>query len=325
MTKRTLLCAAATVLGLGLASNVNASNADEQQFLTDWQQKGVKPELIEQALSSASKQQKIIDAITRPWEAKPWYQYRKIFHTQERLDAGIKFWNENQQALNDAYAKFGVEPEIVVAIIGVETYYGRHKGTWSVLDALYTLGFHYPPRQTFFRKELGHYLTLAQQQGWDLAEPKGSYAGAMGLGQFIPSSYLAYAVDFDNDGHTDLFNNTTDAIGSVANYFARHKWQKQQPVTAEVELREQAMVDKLLWNGKKLKHSSKTLNEAGVKLNGISGDKLGLLALDVAEDKKQHYVVHPNFYAITRYNHSPLYAMAVWQFSQQLREAKSAS
>ncbi|WP_298444745.1 lytic murein transglycosylase B [uncultured Ferrimonas sp.] len=316
------LLAPAALLGLSLSAHAASALSDaEQQFVADWQAKGVAPELLQQALAGASKQQKIIDAITRPWEAKPWYQYRKLFLTEERLAAGTAFWQQNQQALDDAFTKFGVEPEIVVAIIGVETYYGRHKGSWNVVDALYTLGFHYPPRQTFFRKELGYFLQLAQQQGWALDQQKGSYAGAMGLGQFIPSSYLSYAVDFDGDGHKDLFNNTRDAIGSVANYFARHKWQAGQPVTQAVSVTDAAQAKPLLWNGKKLRHSSDALTQAGVDVAGVQADKLGLLALDVAEDTWQHYLVHPNFYAITRYNHSPLYAMAVWQFSQQLKQA----
>ncbi|QIZ77589.1 lytic murein transglycosylase B [Ferrimonas lipolytica] len=313
----------AAILGCSLTAAAADQSDAEQQFVTDWQAKGVDSEMLHHALSKAQKQQKIIDSITRPWEAKPWYQYRKLFLTEERLAAGTQFWQENKSTLEAAYERFGVEPEIIVAIIGVETYYGRHKGTWSVLDALYTLGFHYPPRQSFFRKELGYFLQLAQEQNWQLDEPKGSYAGAMGWGQFIPSSYLAYAVDFDDDGKRDLFNNKADAIGSVANYFARHKWQAGQPVTTKVDVADAIKVKPLLWNGKKLSHSSAKLNDAGVQLGGINADKLGLLALDISADSKQHFVVHPNFYAITRYNHSPLYAMAVWQFSQQLKQAQA--
>ncbi|WP_028117016.1 lytic murein transglycosylase B [Ferrimonas senticii] len=328
MSRITQTLAALTLLASGAVCAANTAptsaemSAELEQFRQTWQSKGVSTEVLDNALAQAERQQGIIDAITRPWEAKPWYQYRTIFHTEARLQAGLEFWQQNEQALNDAYAEFGVEPEIVVAIIGVETLYGRHLGKHKVLDALYTLGFHYPPRQTFFRKELGHFLQLASEQGWPLDQPLGSYAGAMGLGQFIPSSYQAYAVDFDGDGKRDLINNRRDAIGSVANYFARHNWQKGQPVEQTVSVSDAAAVESLLWNGKKLSHSASALQQAGIAINGDEGAALGLLKLDSAADAVQYHLVYPNFYSITRYNHSPLYAMAVWQFSQQLKQAK---
>ncbi len=302
-----------------LSGGALASDA-ETEFLAQWQAQGLDKAYLEQALSLANKDQAVIDAITRPWEAKPWYQYYPIFLTEKRLAAGLAFWQEHRALFDQAFERYGVEPEIVLAIMGVETFYGTYMGNYPVLDALYTLGFHYPPRQTFFRKELGHFLQLARQQGWSLTEPKGSYAGAMGLGQFIPSSYQAYAVDFDGDGQRDLFTSPADAIGSVANYFARHRWQAGAPVTAPLTLSDGALDEALLWNGKPLQHSAETLTAQGATLPADSDGPLGVVRLEIAEGQFQYQLVHPNFYTITRYNRSPLYAMAVWQFSQQLKQ-----
>ncbi|GAA5191642.1 lytic murein transglycosylase B [Ferrimonas gelatinilytica] len=307
------------LLCLLLSGGALANNA-ETEFVSQWQAEGLDRAYLEQALELAQKDQAVIDAITRPWEAKPWYQYYPLFLTEKRLAAGLAFWQEHEALLEQAYQRFGVEPEIVVSIIGIETFYGGYLGNYSVLDALYTLGFHYPPRQTFFRKELGHFLQLAQQQGWSLTEPKGSYAGAMGLGQFIPSSYQAYAVDFDGDGQRDLFTNPADAIGSVANYFARHRWQAGESVASPLTLADGALDDALLWDGKPLRHSTEILQQQGARLPANTSGPVGVVRLEVDEAQFQYQLVHPNFYAITRYNRSPLYAMAVWQFSQQLKQ-----
>ncbi|SHH80890.1 lytic murein transglycosylase B [Ferrimonas marina] len=318
MKKRIIRWAAPLLLG-ALAS-VQASE-QEQAFVAQWQQQGLSESYLNQALELAKKDQAVLDAIQRPWEAKPWYQYYPIFLTEKRLAAGLAYWQEHQALFDQAYEEFGVEPEIILAILGVETFYGTYMGKYPVLNALYTLGFHYPPRQSFFRKEFGHFLQLAQEQGWELDKPMGSYAGAMGLGQFIPSSYQAYAVDFDQDGQRDLFDNPADAIGSVANYFARHRWQRGGPVTETVSLKGDAQVDSVLWNGRRLSQDADTMTAAGVQLPQAYEGKLGLVKLEVAEGQFEYQLVHPNFYSITRYNHSPLYAMAVWQFSQQLKQA----
>ncbi|GAA4892132.1 lytic murein transglycosylase B [Ferrimonas pelagia] len=319
MTGRSILAA----LVLGGTALCSQANEAKNEFIAHWQQQGLTQEYLAQAFELAERDQAIIDAITRPWEAKPWYQYYPIFLTEKRLEAGLRFWQEHQQTLEAAAEQYGVEPEIVVAIIGVETFYGTYLGNYPVLNALYTLGFHYPPRQTFFRKEFGHFLQLAQEQGWSLTEPKGSYAGAMGLGQFIPSSYQAYAVDFDGDGKRDLIGNPEDAIGSVANYFTRHRWQAGAPVTERVTLSANADIGPVQWNGKRLSQDAASLKAAGVQLQSELHGKLGLVKLEIADGEFEYQLVHPNFYAITRYNHSPLYAMAVWQFSQQLKHGMS--
>ena len=185
----------------------------------------------------ATKQESIIEAMSRPAEkVKPWHEYRKIFVTDQRIEAGIVFWQRHREAVAAATKQYGVAGEVVVAIIGVETFYGRYLGSHRVIDALATLAFDYPRRAQFFENELTEFLLLVREEGKDPFEPMGSYAGAMGFGQFIPSSYRAYAVDFDDDGRRDIWTNETDAIGSVANYFARHGWRGRGPAALQVGL-----------------------------------------------------------------------------------------
>ena len=262
---------------------------------------------------------KIIDAITRPAEAKPWYQYRPIFLTDDRIRQGVKFWRKHAKHLQRAYEEYGVAPEMIVAIIGVETKYGKYKGKYPVMNALSTLAFDYPKRSKFFTKELEEYLLLAREEKIDPMKLKGSYAGAMGKPQFISSSYRRYAVDFNGDGKRDILNSTIDAIGSVANYFAQHNWYKDEPVTAIAKV-----------NGDKYK----PLVEKGIKPSmplqevldaGVSIDEKHSSSLDTAlielELKKgnEHWVAFNNFYVITRYNHSELYAMAAYQLAQEIK------
>ena len=260
---------------------------------------------VELLLKDAEKQQSIIDAMSRPAEkVKPWKDYRKIFIQEKRIDEGVKFWHENRDALNRASAKYGVAPEVIVAIIGVETFYGRIKGNYRVIDALATLSFDYPKRSPFFTKQLEHFLLLSKEQKQAPLALKGSYAGAMGYGQFIPSSYRNYAVDFDGDGFVDIWNNTTDAIGSVANYFSRHGW----------------ALDSAL-NKLKLE---KTIDELSVMgftpTQPLAGDLKAIPILLQGNRGAEFWLGLNNFYVITRYNHSRLYAMAVHELSQLILE-----
>lgn len=280
------------------------------------------PKKIRGILNTAQRQQSIIDAMNRPAERTlEWHEYRNIFLKQKRIDEGVEFWSEYSETLKKASKKTGVPEEIIVAIIGVETYYGKIMGNYKVLDALYTLSFDYPKRSKFFSKELEKYLQLLDTEKLSHQETKGSYAGAMGFGQFIPSSYLAYAVDGDGDGKRDLLNNKVDAIASVANYFKAHGWKSGEPVTLQAKTKKQFTTLKK----QKLK-PSKTVSELQDLGYFVSADlpkdeKVSLTQLEQKENTEYWYGLH-NFYVITRYNHSHMYAMAVYQLSQEIKKLK---
>ncbi|MBX3726913.1 MAG: lytic murein transglycosylase B [Xanthomonadales bacterium] len=279
---------------------------------------GMAPALIEAVLAGARKQQSILDAISRPAEAKPWRDYRPIFLTQARIDGGRRFMREHRDLLARTEAATGVPAEVVTAIIGVETSYGAITGRHRVLDALVTLGFHYPPRADFFRSELKHLFHLVrEEEHLDIRELRGSYAGAMGWGQFIPSSYRAYAVDGDGDGRRDLFDSLPDIVASVANYFVAHGWERDGLVT--LPARSGPDTRPFERDGLRLNTTLGGLRELGWRVDHEGGDGLAatLLRLDGASGE-EHWVLFNNFYVITRYNRSPLYAMAVHQLTQAL-------
>ncbi len=267
---------------------------------------------------------KIIETITRPAESKPWHQYRPIFLTEKRIHGGVKFWAENAERLARAEKEYGVPAHIIVAIIGVETYYGRHKGTYKVIEALSTLGFGYPKRSKFFRGQIKEFLLMAREEKRDPLEFLGSYAGAMGMPQFIPSSFRHYAVDFDKDGRRDLWDNRTDIIGSVANYFHRHHWKLGEPVTSRASLTDRS-AERFLTKDVKPAIGLSELKAAGVSTKvPLNEQPANLLALQSSEQEKEYWVTLHNFYVITRYNRSPLYAMAVHQLSEAIRSSRAA-
>lgn len=265
----------------------------------------------------------IIAAMTRPYEALPWHKYRSLFVTDSHIDKGVEFWKKNEATLKRAQQTYGVPPEIIVAIIGVETRYGTYKGKHAILDALSTLAFEYPKRAKFFKKELEQFLLLVKEQGLDPTEMLGSYAGAMGVPQFISSSYREYAVDFSGNGKSDLINNIDDAIGSVANYFARHGWKANEPVAVQAQVKSKDLSNiEQSTNSPKPLYSLAELKQKGVepKVPLRTDDKFAMLSF---EDKKgqDYWLGYNNFYVITRYNHSHHYAMAVYQLSQGLKSA----
>ena len=276
-------------------------------------------------LAGAQRQDKILESISRPAEkTMPWHRYRTIFLGEDRIREGVTFWQENEAALNRAQAEFRVPPEYVVAIIGVETRFGQHRGAWRVLDALATLAFDYPPRAAFFRSELIQFLLLAREENRPAETLMGSYAGAMGYGQFISSSYRHYAIDFDGDRSRDIWNNPTDAIGSVANYFARHGWQGGLPLIVDVPDAGPSLKALVSTDPKPVR------NLAELRRAGFAGDAsladdtpATVLAFDHA-DGNRVAVVYRDFYVITRYNHSPLYARAVHELAQSIRAQKDA-
>ncbi|KPK36563.1 MAG: hypothetical protein AMJ69_13215 [Gammaproteobacteria bacterium SG8_47] len=270
-------------------------------------------------LDEAALREDILKAIANPAEAKPWYEYRPIFLTPQRINDGIEFWRDNAQSLDAAQKTYGVAPAVIVAIIGVETRYGRHTGKYRVIDSLSTLAFAYPPRAAFFRSELEQYLLLTREEGIDPLGVTGSYAGAMGLPQFISSSYRAYAVDFDGDGRRDIWHNSTDAIGSVANYFARHGWQPDQPI-ANAAIAPDGQHQPALKSDRKAHFTAAQLRERGIKVSvPVAEDLKGSLLTFQTEHGPEHWVGWHNFFVITRYNHSALYAMAVFQLSELIK------
>lgn len=276
---------------------------------------------LQTATAQASLRQEVLDTISRPWEAKPWHRYRPLFITPERIRDGVGFWQRHAATLARAEQTYQVPASLIVAIIGIETFYGRQMGRHPVLDSLYTLGFHYPERADFFAKEFAQLVLLAREEKWPLTLLKGSYAGAMGMGQFMPSSYRHYAVDFDGDGKRDLFANPVDAIGSVANYFAEHQWRWGESAV-EPALIGLAPVGTLLGPAPELTQTWAELAAAGIELaTPLAPDTpVKLLALEQA-DGPEYWVARHNFYVITRYNRSPLYAMAVHQLSQAIQDA----
>ena len=274
----------------------------------------------------AQKKERIIELISRPAEkAKPWHEYREIFVTDKRIEAGVEFWEKNHDSLERARRIYGVEPHFIVSIIGVETFYGRITGGYRVLDSLATLSFEYPPRSKFFRRELKQFLLLSREEGKDPLSLSGSYAGAMGLGQFIPSSYREYAIDFDGDGYRDIWSNETDAIGSVGNYFERHGWNGEQVVVVPVRLSN---------DGPQLQPNIDWKPEKTVKQLGIDGLDLGSVDKAISLDTKatlikmdgksgpEYWLGTNDFYVITRYNHSRMYALAVFQLAEAILNSR---
>lgn len=303
-----------------------ADRSDVRNFVASMVKKhGFSKKSLLKSFRKVEINQKIINAITRPAEAKPWHKYRPIFITEKRIEGGVEFWKKHDATLSRAYKEYGVDPEIIVAIIGVESLYGKHKGRYSVLESLSTLAFNYPKRSKFFKSELEHFLLLAREEKMDPLKLKGSYAGAMGKPQFISSSFRNYAVDFDNDGKRDLWDNSVDVIGSVANYFARHKWRKDQPVAAKATVNGKGY-KKLVKKGIRPRTKLGDMLKKGISIEEDfpRDEKAALIELELKKGL-EHWVGMNNFYVITRYNHSELYAMAVYQLSKAIKERREVS
>ena len=280
---------------------------------------------LEATLADAEHEESVIKAISRPAERRlEWHEYREIFLQPMRVRRGVAFWKDNRDVLDRAESQYGVAPEVIVAIIGVETDYGRVTGNYRALDALATLGFDYPPRAEFFLKELRHFLVLASEEGRAAGDFKSSYAGALGLAQFMPSSYRAFAVDFSGDGQRDIWSSPEDAIGSVANYLSEHGWQPDGAVILPVTLGEDIDLEPMRFLG----DFAEAPNIVELKLQGVLFEDPGWQEIDsqasVMLTSFDHgsgaepYAGLNNFYVITRYNRSHLYALAVHELSQML-------
>lgn len=270
-----------------------------------------------QVFRQAERRQSVIDAISQPSTLEPWMEYRASFVNAKRISGGLQFWQSYADALQRAEKQYGVPQEIIVALIGVETLYGRYTGKYSTLDVLTTLAFDYPRRADFFRGELEQFLLLTREQGIDLFQVRGSYAGALGIPQFMPSSYRKYAVDFNGDGKIDLRHDPVDAIGSVANYFKQYGWVNGAPVAVRVDVSKDNFAGSLAkvhavseWAASGIRSDKETAADA----------KARLMDFTVAESK-EYWLAFGNFDVITRYNNSDFYAMAVFQLAEALRDA----
>lgn len=270
-------------------------------------------------LHKGQQKQSILDAIARPAEkVLTWGEYRQIFIEPKRLEKGVDFWREHRALLAQISREYQVPEEIIIAIVGIETRYGKVAGNYRVLDALMTLGFDYPPRGEFFRKQLAQFLLMTDEQGLDATTLKGSYAGAMGYGQFIPGSYRSYAVDYDKDGVADIWGNPADALASVANYFSRHHWHYGEMIALQIP---GPVTDKsLISDSLKPQTRVAELRKAGVQVpSQLADDALvTLMELETANGM-EYWLGFENFYVITRYNHSHMYALVATELSELLK------
>lgn len=322
LIKRVSYLSGAALMASSMVCNADYSQHPEaKKFIADMVAKnGFSRAELTGWLEKAEKKQSIIDAISRPAEqSKTWKEYRPIFMVPARIENGVKFWRENRAELERAQTEYGVPAEVIVAIIGVETSYGRNMGGYNVLDSLTTLAFDYPARAPFFRSELENYFLLTREQKHSPLEFKGSYAGAMGYGQFMPSSYRKWAVDFSGDGFTDIWKNPSDAIGSVANYFKAHGWKTGEPVTVEAHAGDNLQAPQL----NSIVPPTLTVDqwrEQGINPISWLPPTTRVIAFQFeGTNGPEYWFGLQNFYTITRYNRSPMYAMAVYQLSQSIK------
>ena len=331
MTLRLLAGVTLCFLSVASALAIDLDQPEVETFIDSMvEQHDFDREELRDTLSGAEVKQSILDAIARPAEkTKSWAEYRKIFITPERIQAGAQFWADNEDALRQVSESTGVPMEMLVGIIGVETYFGRITGSFRVLDALSTLAFSYPPRAKFFRRELEEYLLLVREEGMQATDATGSYAGAMGRPQFMPSSFRAYAVDATGDGKRDIWNDWTDVAGSIANYFLEHGWKSGEDVAAQASLGGS-------WQGPvpeprntlKPSETVASLSRKGVMfVTDLPGDSKSELLTYEGADGLEHWVGFHNFFVITRYNRNVMYALAVHQLGQAiaLEVSRSAS
>ncbi|MDH3401333.1 MAG: lytic murein transglycosylase B [Chromatiales bacterium] len=300
------------------ARSLDTDKDDVVNFVSEMQEKhGLDPELVKSTLAQAEIKQGILDAISKPAErALKWFEYRPIFVTEKRISQGHDFWNANHDLVTRIGNEYGVAPEALVAIVGVETYYGRITGSHRVLDALSTLAFEYPPRSKFFRSQLEEFFVLSGESGVDLLSATGSYAGAMGSPQFIPSSFRSFAVDEDGDGRIDLWENWNDVLASVANYFKAHGWRQGEDVAARATRKGKSIPGSRELG---LKTTVGALRAAGWKFDTSLGEDAPAMAIKLqGVNGPEYWVGFNNFHVITRYNHSVMYALAVHQLSQEI-------
>ena len=322
MVLRTLAGLAGLLVLAAPAHALDLDRPDVQAFIeTMVRQHDYNPDKLRDILGQAEIDDSVVELISKPAEKTlTWAQYRAIFITRERIEAGAVFWKANRDALERVSTETGVPVRIVVGIIGVESYFGRITGGHRVLDALATLAFDYPPRAKYFRSELVQFLLLVREEGMPATAPIGSYAGAMGRPQFMPSSYRAYAVDESGDGKRDIWNDWGDVAGSIANYFVKHGWRADEEIVTRATLGEEFRGPAPEpANTLEPADTIQSLSDAGVMFStDLPLDSEGqLLALQGAEGP-EYWVGFHNFFVITRYNRSVMYALAVQQLGQEI-------
>jgi membrane-bound lytic murein transglycosylase B len=318
------------------AAATYAARADVRAFIEQMAvESGFDRAALRKVFAQARYQKSIVAAMERPLTEPPkWYRYSAIFLTPARIEAGALYWDTYASELARAEVQFGVPAEIIVAILGVETFYGRNTGNYRTLDALTTLAFDYPRRASFFRGELKQFLLLARELDMSPLAAKGSYAGALGVPQFMPGSYRSFAVDFDGSGHADLWASPADVIGSVANYLARHDWQPGQPVLLAATIADTARDEVLrkLDGGLSERRALDAWTADGVAAaepaENLAPDPVGLLMLEEKSegaDADSYWIACNNFYVLTRYNRSRLYATAVWELAKAVKSVRVAA
>jgi membrane-bound lytic murein transglycosylase B len=317
--------ASGSLISTQAVASVNyAQREDVKQFIDEMvEQHQFDRAYLEQKFATAKRLDNVLESIAKPAEKElTWRQYRPIFVTSKRTTKGKTFMQQHRETLDRAEKEYGVPVEVITAIIGVESYYGKHTGKYTIFDSLTTLGFDYPKRSKFFKSELKQFLLLSKEENIDVDEMTGSYAGAMGMPQFISSSYRRYAVDFDGDGKRDLWNSVPDVIGSVANYFSEHGWQEGDTVAHQAVVKNTSVVK----GENKLKpyESIAQFKQQGVTMkqvpnNGFDNKQLATLLKLEGKKGDEYWLGLKNFYVITRYNHNEMYAMAVFQLSEKLK------
>ena len=301
-----------------------AVHPEAKKWIEQRVQEGFDRAYVESVLSQAVKQNSILTAMDRPAERRlDWGEYKQLFVKASKITRGVIFWLEHEEALRRAEKEYGVPAELIVSIIGVETHFGRNMGSYRALDALATLAFDYPRRAAFFQDQLRDSLLVCQQEKCDVTQLKSSYAGAMGFGQFMPSSFLAYAVDFDHDGDRDIWNSVDDAIGSVANYFKQFGWRYGEAVVVSATVPD-VMDESYINTGEKPEMDLAWWRQRGVVManSDVLQSSPAVLLKMMDQGSAQYLLGLNNYYVITRYNRSRLYAMAVYELSQSIAAAK---
>ena len=310
-----------SALSLGISAQVDQTKIEA--FIKAFSETQNVPEAeVRVILGNATFQPTIIEKISRPAEGTmTWERYRSIFMKEDRINLGIAFWEEHEKTLTQVSQEYGIPVEIILGIIGVETKFGTIRGNYKVLDALYTLAFGYPKRSKFFTSELDHFLVLAKEQNLDINQIKGSYAGAIGYCQFMPSSYRAYAKNFGEDPSIDLYNSPQDAIASAANYLKVHRWQRGNAIM--FPMRKSASATNIKSERKPSNYYGYYANLGYTSQESIPEDLKLLLIRLKNEDSSEYWLGTQNFYAITRYNHSPMYATVVYQLGEAIKSGKN--